>query len=138
MILVSFPKNILVLFSHSTLRLRPNSHAERSAEGEESKSRCTGCRTAAHCQGVAQCDSGLQIQYLILETALPHIVFIINVPRLHPRNPPRNVSRVLNVIVAESFHQTRLFKKEKINVIDYKERDEPDKYRNGMKGQSFS
>ena len=65
-----FPKNILVLFSHWTLRLRPDSHAERSAEGGESKSRCTGCCKAAHCQGVAQCDSGLQIQYLLLETVL--------------------------------------------------------------------
>ena len=70
LLLVAFPKNILVLFSHWTLRLRPDSHAERSAEGGESKSRCTGCRKAAHCQGVAQCDAGLQIQYLFLETAL--------------------------------------------------------------------
>ena len=43
-----------------TLRLRPESHAERSAEGGESK----------HSQGVAQRDCIPKIQYLILETAL--------------------------------------------------------------------
>ena len=29
-----------------------------------------------HCQGVAQCDSGLQIQYLLLETALDSKPFL--------------------------------------------------------------
>ena len=49
----------------------------------ESKFRCTGCRKAAHRQDVAQCDSGLQIQYLLLETALDTHYDIINAPKFN-------------------------------------------------------
>jgi hypothetical protein len=48
-------------FYKTTLRLRPDSHAERVA----------ACRhESKHCQGVAQCDYILKIQFLILETTL--------------------------------------------------------------------
>jgi hypothetical protein len=58
-VLVPFLK-IMLCFYKTTLRLRPDSHAERVA----------ACRhESKHCQGVAQCDYILKIQYLILETA---------------------------------------------------------------------
>jgi len=68
-ILVPFLKNKVVFFYKTTLRLRPDSHAERvAAYRHESK----------HCQGVAQCDYILKIQYLILETALVLVCDHIN------------------------------------------------------------